>query len=420
MASGIVVRVRVRDEGEVESARRRSVRRRASKNAARPFWKSEASGFGEKYLHDGARRFGPRRARRGGATRSATRRWRPTLLTRIVAGRTKGGGRTFRGGGERSSAFPARRAGCDWRQPASARSGAHRATPRLRAFQRPRRRGRPRRGRGRASERVSKRHRHEIAPANRAGRAMITLPGCGAVLEEERNLSRIFVFAVRERCSGQTRSNLPKGGRKIERILRMGIDIAYYRTIAYMGRRLTLPGLSATRRAVAARRELPDSPAAPHFTGGEPAAPGERIPAEPARSVEGSERHRGRLEAHWAPESSFSRLAPGRVAASGRVPPLHAFAPRAGDRGKPGPETMPTDRVDEPQVVPWLEKDDLAYYGPFRCVSRPAPRDADDTRATFDAAPTTAVFAREAGVGERFDSLSAPSEETRAPSPGDA
>lgn len=186
MAGGIVVRVRVRDEGEVESARRRSVRRRASKNAARPFWKSEASGFGEKYLHDGARRFGPRRARRGGATRSATRRWRPTLLTRIVAGRTKGGGRTFRGGGERSSAFPARRAGCDWRQPASARSGAHRATPRLRAFQRPRRRGRPRRGRGRAFERVSKRHRHEIAPANRAGRAMITLPGCGAVLEEKK------------------------------------------------------------------------------------------------------------------------------------------------------------------------------------------------------------------------------------------
>jgi hypothetical protein len=178
------VRVRVRDEKEVESARRRSVRRRASKNA-RPFWKSEASGFGEKYLHDGARRFGPRRARRGVATRSATRRSRPTLLARIVAGWTKGGGRTFRGGGERSSAFPARRAGCDWRQPSCARSGAHRATPRLRAFQRPRRRGRPRRGRGRASERVSKRHRHEIAPANRAGRAMITLPGCGAVLEEE-------------------------------------------------------------------------------------------------------------------------------------------------------------------------------------------------------------------------------------------
>jgi len=36
---------------------------------------------------------------------------------------------------------------------------------------------------------------------------------------------------------------------------------------------------------------------------------------------------------------------------------------------------MPIDRVDEPQVVPWLEKDDLAYYGPFRCVERPrAPR----------------------------------------------
>ena len=85
----------------------------------------------------------------------------------------------------------------------------------------------------------------------------------------------------------------------------MGIDIAYYRTIAYMGRRLTLPGLSATRRAVAARRELPDSPAAPHFTGGEPAAPGERIPAEPARSVEGSERHRGRLEAHWLQNLHF-------------------------------------------------------------------------------------------------------------------
>ena len=368
------MRVCVRDEKEVESARRRSVRRRASKKRDL-FGKAKRRASGKKYLHDGARRFGPRRARRGVATRSATRRSRPTLLARIVAGWTKGGGRTFRGGGERSSAFPVRRAGCDWRQPSCARSGAHRATPRLRAFQRPRRRGRPRRGRGRASERVSKRHRHEIAPANRAGRAMITLPGCGAVLQEE-TFHAFFVFAVRERCSGGKRVRICRGGRKIERILRMGIHIAYYRTIACMGRRLTLPGLSATRRAVAARRELPDSPAAPHFTGGEPAAPGERIPAEPARSVEGSERHRGRLEAHWAPESSFSRLAPGRVAASGRVPPLHAFAPRAGDgRGKPGPGTMPTDRVDEPQVVPWLEKDDLAYYGPFRCVSRPAPRD---------------------------------------------
>jgi len=27
---------------------------------------------------------------------------------------------------------------------------------------------------------------------------------------------------------------------------------------------------------------------------------------------------------------------------------------------------MPSDHMDEPQVVPWLEKDDLAYYGPFR------------------------------------------------------
>lgn len=32
---------------------------------------------------------------------------------------------------------------------------------------------------------------------------------------------------------------------------------------------------------------------------------------------------------------------------------------------------MPADHVDEPQVVPWLEKHDLAYYGPFRCVERP-------------------------------------------------
>lgn len=31
---------------------------------------------------------------------------------------------------------------------------------------------------------------------------------------------------------------------------------------------------------------------------------------------------------------------------------------------------MPTAQVDEPQVVPWLKKDQLAYYGPFRCVSR--------------------------------------------------
>ena len=206
------MRVRVRDEKEVESARRRSVRRCASKKRDL-FGKTKRRASGEKYLHDGARRFGPRRARRGGATRSATRRSRPTLLARIVAGWTKGGGRTFRGGGERSSAFPARRAGCDWRQPSCARSGAHRATPRLRAFQRPRRSGRPRRGRGRASERVSKRHRHEIAPANRAGRAMITLPGCGAVLQEE-TFHAFFVFAVRERCSGGKRVRICRGGGK--------------------------------------------------------------------------------------------------------------------------------------------------------------------------------------------------------------
>ena len=72
-----------------------------------------------------------------------------------------------------------------------------------------------------------------------------------------------------------------------------------------------------------------------------------------------------------APESSFSRLAPGRIA--GLVSTSAGFPPCAGDeRGKPMPGTMPTDRVDAPQVVPWLEKDDLAYYGPFRCVSAPA------------------------------------------------
>ena len=60
---------------------------------------------------------------------------------------------------------------------------------------------------------------------------------------------------------------------------------------------------AARRRA---RPELPDTPAAPHFTGGEPAAPGERISTEPARSVEGWKRHRGRLEAHCSRIFIFS------------------------------------------------------------------------------------------------------------------
>ena len=205
------MRVRFRDVGERRG--RVSVARRLArqKNAVRPFWKSEASGFGKKYLHDGAGPLRPCRARCGDATRCARGRSRSTLIARIVAGWAKGGARTFRGGGERSPAFPARRAGCDWRQPASARSGAHRATHRLRAFQRPRRRGRPRRGRGRASERVSKRHRHEIAPANRAGRAMIALTGLVQCLVKKENFPQ-FVFACSSGKPG--RSNLPKRGGK--------------------------------------------------------------------------------------------------------------------------------------------------------------------------------------------------------------
>ena len=178
-------------------------------NAARPFWKSEASGFGEKYLHDGAGPLRPCRARRGDATSSVRGLARPKLIARIVASWAKGGARTCRGGGERSPAFPARRAGCEWRQPASARSGAHRATPRLRAFQRPRRRSRPRRGRGRASERVSKRHRHEIAAANRAGRATITLLGLVQCLGAKENFPLVFAVPG-SRKPESTRSNLLK------------------------------------------------------------------------------------------------------------------------------------------------------------------------------------------------------------------
>ena len=194
------MRVRFRDVGERRG--RVSVARRLArpKNAARPFWKSEASGFGKKYLHDGARPLRPSpRATRG---RDALRG--ESLASDIyrvdVAGWAKGGGRTFRGGGERSPAFPARRAACDWRQPASARSGAHSATPRLRALQRPRGRDRPRRGRCRASERVSKRHLHEIAPENRAGRALIALPGVVQCLNFPQNFPQKFLpFAAKTR-----------------------------------------------------------------------------------------------------------------------------------------------------------------------------------------------------------------------------
>lgn len=189
------MRVRFRDVGERRG--RVSVARRLArkKNAVRPFWKSEASGFGKKYLHDGAGplRPSPRATRGRDALRGES--LASDMYRADVAGWAKGGGRTFRGGGERSPAFPARRAACDWRQPASARSGAHSATPRLRALQRPRGRDRPRRGRCRASERVSKRHRNEIAPENRAGLALIALPGV-VQLELSAELSA-KVFAVR-------------------------------------------------------------------------------------------------------------------------------------------------------------------------------------------------------------------------------
>ena len=148
----------------------------------------------------------------------------------------------------------------------------------------------------------------------------------------------------------------------------------------------------------------------PALHGGEPAAPGERIPTESARSVEGSKRHRGRLEAHWAPESSFSRLAPGVWLEEQGGSTSAGFRASGGDdRGKPRPGTMPTDRVDDPQIVPWIEKDDLAYYGPFRCVSAPARPARRTTRVQIDAAPTTAVFAREGWRWRkiRFDALSA-------------
>ena len=190
------MRVRFRDVGERRG--RVSVARRLArqKNAVRPFWKSEASGFGKKYLHDGAGplRPSPRATRGRDALRGES--LASDIYRADVAGWAKGGGRTFRGGGERSPAFPTRRAACDWRQPASARSGAHSATPRRRALQRPRGRDRPRRGRCRASERVSKRHRHEIAPENRAGRALIALLGSCSVLELSAELSA-KVFAVR-------------------------------------------------------------------------------------------------------------------------------------------------------------------------------------------------------------------------------
>jgi hypothetical protein len=81
---------------------------------------------------------------------------------------------------------------------------------------------------------------------------------------------------------------------------------------------------------------------------------------------------------------------------------------------------MPTDRVDDPQIVPWIEKDDLAYYGPFRCVSAPARPARRTTRVQIDAAPTTAVFAREGWRWRkiRFDALERPSEESARPTPG--
>ena len=74
--------------GEVGSALRGDWR---VENAVRPFWKSEASGFGKKYLHDGAGPLRPSpRARRG---RDALRgsRSRPTFIARMWLGGRKEG-----------------------------------------------------------------------------------------------------------------------------------------------------------------------------------------------------------------------------------------------------------------------------------------------------------------------------------------
>ena len=152
----------------------------------------------------------------------------------------------------------------------------------------------------------------------------------------------------------------------------------------------------------------------PALHGGEPAAPGERIPTESARSVEGSKRHRGRLEAH-CPESSFSRLAPGRVGEQGWFHLCRLSRLALETEGEAEAGTMPTDRVDDPQVVPWLEKDDLAYYGPFRCVSAPRAPRGGRTRATSTRRPPPRFSRAKAGVGERIDSTpsSAPSRRAR-------
>ena len=100
--------------------------------------------------------------------------------------------------------------------------------------------------------------------------------------------------------------------------------------------------------------------------------------ARPPEPVPPGETDRGRLAGS---EGLFDSR--GRAANS---PPLCALAscaqPRQGHRVLRAPganpaqiervrasSAMPTAQVDEPQVVPWLKKDQLAYYGPFRCVS---------------------------------------------------
>ena len=393
------MRVRFRDVGERRG--RVSVARRLArpKNAVRPFWKSEASGKGKKYLHDGAGPLRPSpRATRG---REALRG--ESLASGIyradVAGWAKGGGRTFRGGGERSPAFPARRAACDWRQPASARSGAHSATPRLRALQRPRGRGRPRRGRCRASERVSKRHRHEIAPENRAGRALIALPGGGAVLELSAEISA-EVFAVRSENA--------------LRICRSADSGEFFVTKRPLEIRIWAIGALTSLSKVCLLRGAPS-----HAV---------RTPRVTCRPALHGGRTRGARRADTDRTRAFGRRleAPPRAARSALGSRIFIFssgtrgleeqggstsagfrASGGDDRGKPRPGTMPTDRVDDPQIVPWIEKDDLAYYGPFRCVSAPARPARRTTRVQIDADPTTAVFAREGWRWRkiRFDAL---------------
>ena len=201
----------------------------------------------------------------------------------------------------------------------------------------------------------------------------------------------------------------------------MGMLIAYHQGhIANMGQPPTLSGLSVLRGAPSRTARTPRYTCRPALHGGRTRgarradtdrtrAFGRRLEAPPraARSALGSRIFIFSSGTRGLEEQGGSTSAGFR--ASG-----------GDDRGKPRPGTMPTDRVDDPQIVPWIEKDDLAYYGPFRCVSAPARPARRTTRVQIDAAPTTAVFAREGWRWRkiRFDALERPSEESARPTPG--